>query len=365
LADSLSWRLTRALVVALVTITSLGPALSPAAAEDFSGSSRTFRVMEFNFCGTDCPYPAPAGATPDRAGGDTSAKLAELEARITSWQPNVVVLSEICLAQLERLVAELGATTWRMDSGPATASSTTYDGANPPHYVNDVPVGFVAVDHSRVSDPTRPRVGCERSTTTHARTFGNAVLAVAGAPMWNRQDIPINVDASGNPRGIQKGLCVTLSDAPYETRVCLTHTSPNPSVLAPQQIAYFFDALADGYGAGHPEIIAGDLNVRPGNVSLDRFYDPAHGGTGKYLEADECDQGRPERLKTCNENTKDNGGDGNTSLNKKIDYVFASQAFFGVDPSTTTVNRSAYSDHGIYRATMTQCSVFTTAGCGP
>jgi endonuclease/exonuclease/phosphatase family metal-dependent hydrolase len=359
-------RLTRAVVVWLTTVAAVGLALSPASAEDFAGSTRTFRVLEFNFCGSSCPYPAPGGGPTDREGGDTSAKLAELEARITTWEPNVVLLSEVCLAQLEQLVADLGSTTWPMDAGPAVATSITYDGAAPPNTVTGVPVGFAAVDHRRANNAVSPRAGCERSVTTGEQTFGNAVLVETDALLSNRQDVPINVDASGAPQGIQKGLCVTLSDAPYYTRVCLAHTSPDPRVLAPQQIAYFYDTLADPYGAGYPEIIGGDLNVRPGNASLDRLYDAARGGSGRYDEADQCESGRPERLDTCDENTKDNGGDANTTLNKKIDFVFAAQAFFDADPATTTVNHSAYSDHGIYRATMTQCSVFSMSGCrGP
>lgn len=346
----------------LVAVATLCLGRSYATADPSDGSSRTFHVIEFNFCGSDCPYPLPVRGPTDRAGGDTVAKLTELETQITHWRPNVVVLNEICLSQLERLVTELSATPWPMNAGPAIAMSTTYDGAHPPHDVYNLPIGFSAIDHRRASEPMIPRKGCDRSATTHARTFGNAVLVEASAPLTNRQEIPINVDTSGNPKGIQKGLCVTLADPPYNTRVCTAHTSPDPELLAPQQIVYFYDSLAHGYGEGLPEIIAGDLNVRPSSAVLDLLYDPAHGGTGGFLEADQCEQDRPEHVRDCDENTKDNGGDGNTMLSKKIDYMFASKAYFEVEPSATTVDRSPYSDHGILRGSMTECS--TSAPCG-
>lgn len=355
----------KSVAVAMLAIASLGLSLSQATADTYNGSSRALWVMEFNFCGSDCPYPMPKTGATDRSGGDTADKLTELEAKITTWQPHVVLLDEVCLAQLEQLITDLSTTTWPMDAGPAVATSTTYDGAHPPHYVSNLPVGFAAVDHRRTTDTAIPRAGCDRATSTGARTFGNAVLAVAGTPMSNRLEIPINVDANNSPKGVQKGICVTLADEPYDTRVCLAHTSPDPLVMAPQQIAYFYDTLAKSYGDGYPEIFAGDLNVKPGNDSLDELYDDAHGGYGTFEEADQCDSGRPDHRLTCDENTKDNDGDGNTKLNKKIDFVFASQYFFSADPAASTVNHSPYSDHGIYLASLTQCSIFTTSGCPP
>jgi len=342
-----------ALAVALSLLVAVLLAVSQQGAEAAGGSYRNYRAIEFNYCGAKCKAPEdvsgnPNGLPTDREGGPALDKANELIAKVKSWGPDAVFLNEVCLSDLWML-AKRNATVW-----PGTANSA------------GIPIGF-SIDQANEplcdAVPDGPAAG--------SKAHGNAILVPTSRALSNPKEWNMRNLAAGGCSGVSQcrpALCVTVNDTPYSTHLCVAHTNTSAADARTESKNLAEIALSKYPSSGSPVIVGGDLNLERTDQGLDHLYVGGGHTYSKFEEADQCTTraGHINQSSTqdgCNEWTKDQSGDGNTVLDRKIDYVFLRQAYFRSNPGTTTVNHSAYSDHGIYLTSARECSTASMAEC--
>jgi endonuclease/exonuclease/phosphatase family metal-dependent hydrolase len=320
-------------MVAMVALAAAALTAIPASAAD-----RQFKMITFNFCGAGDACTNP---TSDHRGtANLAAKVNELNAKITAFQPDVVLLQEVCQAQLSTIINFLAGSSWPMGAG-----TPDYDAQFPTTVVYQ---GF-SIDSAR-SDC----IGIGAPDI-----HGNAILVPNGVTLSDvtRTDI--------NPHeGFNRMICAVLGDS-NSTKACSVHLNANNTAAYPnlktEEVDEVVAAATNGVGT-HPLVIGGDFNIQHDDklapANLDAIYDL--GGRGIFEEADQCSTraGDDQTYATgCNAWTKDRGGDADVTLDRKFDFLFLKRAFFNARPSLSTVDVSLYSDHGIYMGVALQCAV--------
>ncbi|MGW6719880.1 endonuclease/exonuclease/phosphatase family protein [Streptomyces sp. NPDC054995] len=221
--------------------------------------------------------------------GSAEEKRARIEALVRESGARVVLLQEMCSADLDSVRASLGG-EWRSLFRPYTA----------------------------VREGRRSTVRC---TGDGRGTAGYGMLS--GLPLTGVTDVPLPQPAIGLRRNI---LCATAAEE--DVRICTTHLNPQQggaravdAGLRERQLR----ALA-GAAAGPRTVFGGDLNTAPSGSADATAWSRVEGVFGAYQE---CDRPGP------------SGGSRNTHRSGyKIDYLFT-----GLERRECSVLRSPASDH--------------------
>ncbi|MET9771314.1 endonuclease/exonuclease/phosphatase family protein [Streptomyces sp. NPDC006415] len=221
--------------------------------------------------------------------GSAEEKRARIEALVRESGARVVLLQEMCSADLDSVRASLGG-EWHSLFRPYTA----------------------------VREGRRSTVRC---TGDGRGTAGYGMLS--GLPLTGVTDVPLPQPAIGLRRNI---LCATAAEE--DVRICTTHLNPQQggaravdAGLRERQLR----ALA-GAAAGPRTVFGGDLNTAPSGSADATAWSRVEGVFGAYQE---CDRPGP------------SGGSRNTHRSGyKIDYLFT-----GLERRECSVLRSPASDH--------------------
>ncbi|MDJ1639986.1 endonuclease/exonuclease/phosphatase family protein [Streptomyces pakalii] len=221
--------------------------------------------------------------------GSAEEKRARIEALVRDSGARVVLLQEMCSADLDSVRASLGG-EWRSLFRPYTA----------------------------VREGRRSTVRC---TGDGRGTAGYGMLS--GLPLTEVTDVPLPQPAAGLRRNI---LCATA--AAEDVRICTTHLNPQQggtravdAGLRERQLR----ALA-GAAAGPRTVFGGDLNTAPSGSADAAAWSRVEGVFGAYRECDGAGS---------------SGGPRDTHRSGyKIDYLFT-----GLERRECPVLRSPASDH--------------------
>jgi hypothetical protein len=258
--------------------------------------------MEFNYCGQKCQH------------GSTNNPMTTT---LDDFMPHVVLLNENCLSQFNHILnIQQSAGHWTLHG------DYTY---------------------------LRPDSECGTGG------LGNAIMSHSNLSFHG-----FKVLTEGH---IQTVSCVTIDDS-MSTEACVVHIAPtdNPAhTLLRDQIK---DAtnFAFGEAAGRPLVFGGDFNREPDHANMDPVYWSGANSTGNFQEVDQCGSVAGTRTggppsDDCNHFTKIK--DGESTLTRKIDYIFMKRAYFK-DFGIQTISTRTFSDHAVMKATMTECS---TSSC--
>lgn len=294
-----------AIVALLVTVP--GPRAEAAPTEH--------KFMSLNFCGSNCQ-------------GGGFGKIPALVSAVAAYRPSVVMLSEVCQAQLDRIVAVSASTAL-----PLKADYTQLSGSWD---------------------------GCADGPSDN-KSIGNAILIprdtasfVAGTR---------TVERVYPPNGMQRVTCVDTTGAlAYRTTVCNTHISPadrtDPSrdarIAAEIRVAV---RVAEEAGAGKPLVLGGDFNRNPTLNAMNSVYHRGASGTGqpsagRFEEVNQCAGANPRASGSgCNNGTHKPSG-------QKIDYIFFKQAYFR-NQAGRVVTTDFGSDHHLIQGRATVCGTAT------
>jgi hypothetical protein len=190
------------------------------------------RVMQFNMCGAMCNH----GAV-DKAGAGNDV-VEDVRARVAGFQPAVLTLNEVCVAQFNRLKALLGTGPWKM-SGAFRAQRDDW--------------------------------GCKGGAQ-----FGDAVFTAGGISGQKVLGVP---NPSGGPEH-RAVLCVRTAAGGAPLLACVLHTvTDNP--MKARQVAAAARAL-NGEAANGAVIVGGDFNTDPGGMRA--LLDSGQGG--RFFDVD-------------------------------------------------------------------------------
>jgi endonuclease/exonuclease/phosphatase family metal-dependent hydrolase len=214
-------RYRRLLTVGVVVL--LAGAPLTAGAGRASAAARTVRVMQFNFCGAVCNK----GVVNKPGSGNDVVE--DITSRIVSARPDIVTLNEACEAQISRLKALLGGSSW--------------------------PMGGVFRDQR--ADPR-----CQGG-----QRFGDAVLTAGN--VGGQEVLPLP-NLGSEHRAV---LCLH-TDAGGPVLACALHlvTGQAENRLQLAAAAKVLDARA----AAAPVIVGGDFNAQPGAMAA--LLDAGRGG---------------------------------------------------------------------------------------
>ncbi|MDQ1498113.1 MAG: hypothetical protein QOI86_1453 [Actinomycetota bacterium] len=186
------------------------------------------RVMQFNMCGAMCNH----GAV-DKAGAGNDV-VDDVRGRVTGFQPAVLTLNEVCVAQFNRLKALLGGGPWKM-SGAFRSQ--------------------------------RDEPGCGPG----GAQFGDAVFTAGATSGQKVLGLPNPSGPGGEHRAV---LCVRTAAGGGPLLACVLHTvTGNP--LKARQVAAAARAL-NGEAAHSAVIVGGDFNTDPGGMRA--LLDSGQGG---------------------------------------------------------------------------------------
>lgn len=228
------------------------------------------RFLQFNMCGSACNK------------GDVFGVVNALRDTILDYRPDIVLLNEACLGQVDRLWDELAA---RGHEVTACFGASTGRSLCP---------------------------GAEGE-----RWYGNAVLS-AGAGTGEPQMLPLpNRPRLAEQRSV---IAMTADLRGVQAWVSATHLAPRVKDLEynRRQVTEVARIHHDRLAAGQPVVFGGDFNATPGDLAEIR-------GPGRGFR------------------DVDHAGNGPTFKRDKIDYIFLDRGHF-TDP-TGEVTRSSFSDH--------------------
>jgi len=201
------------------------------------GNAPSVRVLSYNVCGaySTCQYP-----------GSFSTWLNTVETQVTTWNADALMLQELCIEQWNQLRTRLAAR------------------------------GYVGIWAATVADAT----GCAKWGNSDRR-FGIGTFVRAST--IDRFTANLAVPAGQEARAM---LCARGPVDGRTTLVCNTHLAQyiTPDNGMSQVLGY-----ADGWAAGLPIILGGDINERPDSTAL-RVARAGLPGTGTFAEVDETDQ---------------------------------------------------------------------------
>ena len=194
--------------------------------------------------------------------------------QIASYQPDVVMLQEVCESQAANFKATFPASQgWTVHFSPRRG----HDGCN-----------------GTRDDGVYPQIG-----------------ELIATPRNGASDLWAPELASEDPANIRYHVsCLTfVKNGGQEYLACTTHLSAGGSrngAVRAQQLDRIRTELDWSIGYGRGVIFGGDLNVPPGNASMNKIYkiknDGTRGGAGSMFEADQgdktyfgstCGQGKP------------------------------------------------------------------------
>lgn len=250
------WFMLPAVVLMALTVGGMVPFV-PGAAPPAPAATRV-RMMQFNLCGSICN-----GGEVDRP-GEGNDVVEHIRDLIGELQPDVVVLNEVCRAQLDRLVGLLARRGHPM-------ASTFHP--------------------QRRADQRCPPVDGERG-------FGDAVLAAG--PTGAGEVHPLPNPPGGEDRAI---LCLRVAPGP-RFLVCAVHLVAGDAEYRRRQLAELV-RFSRRRAQTDRLVVAGDFNSYP--RELRRMSDPSRDG---HFEDVDAGQNRP------------------THARKKIDYIFFERAHF-------------------------------------
>lgn len=312
-------RLTAHAAVALTVLAGAGCATADAATPRLAqrvGSAAAsdagpVTVLTYNICGEHC--------NADSTGDDINA----LMSIINTYQPNAVLLQEVCGDQFNALEARS-----HEDGNWALYGAT---------------------------DKTEPR-GCDAGSDS----FGDAVLVHTPFDPGTVDTLSLNyVHGSGDGKQTRKTLCLlSATSFPRATEVCTVHAGLDFEIGARHQAAQIKQAydFARGRNATNPLVFGGDFNVTPSSNALDPVYFTGGGGaSGAMEEVDACPgrHGRSHHSSACNTYTHD--ATPAVKHRTKNDYIFGSHKSFK-DLFGAVLVETTYSDHNALVGTLYECS---------
>lgn len=303
------------LVTLIAALTVFGTATVASPVEAAAVSPHQLKVIEHNIAG---------GAI---FNGSYDA-LDGVEAQIPIFNPDVLMLTEVCAVQMEEFKAKHP--TW----------SVTYSvmGSNIPQCENTK--GYKAYAGQMLASPY------PMSNITNAKLGESNVVT----------------DQDGNVvEQIFKLLCADIAVPGHSAtglRACVTHLIAHPEQAAPRavQIADMADQVNTWVNQGKAVTVGGDFNTRPWTAALDDIYNLTNTGTfdgpGMFHEADQADSRwftpRPDDV-TCRGTTQCRTGQF-TLTDRKYDYVFISRNVTHGGAVSALAMSGYGSDHSLYRA---------------
>lgn len=241
------------------------------------------KVMSFNVCGGVC------------RGGEVNRTSAYTARTALRHKASVVLLQELCYSQFLRIRKLLA------------------------------PSGYT----SRFAQTTKAGA-CNNHDRKHGKGFGVAIL-IRGKTSGNVvKRLPTAAGAEGR---LLLGTSATIGG--QRTFVAVVHTSPAPQAFLASQLRTIADVLNPR--ARHAVIVGGDFNAVPTYAGMSRFYSPAAGGFGRFIEASQLRSGTA--AARTGRPTFDVGG-------KKLDYIFFSERRF--ERPIALSLPTAMSDHRVY-----------------
>jgi endonuclease/exonuclease/phosphatase family metal-dependent hydrolase len=264
-------------------------------------------VLTFNMCGEHCDA--------DRTGAD----IDDLMSKVNTYQPDAVLLQEVCHDQFEALKA--------MSHQPGEWQL-----------------------YGR-SDTTEPR-GCGGDS------FGDAVLTHTSGTVDLHTRSLRYVHGSGANRQTRKVMCLRSPTAfPRTTEFCTVHAGLAYEIGKAHQAAQIKQAyvFARRQDPTAPLILGGDFNVTPSANALDPVYaGGGRGASGVMQEVDACPgpHGRSHHSSTCNQRTHDRTPQ--VHHRAKNDFTFGSRKSFKA--LSGTVVASPYSDHDMLVGDLYECA---------
>ncbi|MYV99798.1 FG-GAP-like repeat-containing protein [Streptomyces sp. SID3343] len=311
-------RLVRCLVALLVGLAALFVAPGPVQAVGLDpGTAPSVRVVSYNVCGG---YIDGCRSTLDRTRWAQASVAA-----MSDWDPDAVLLQELCKGQLDLLAERMPGyrTVWL---------------------------------ETRAQD-----YGCDKWVTGSGNTPSGVGMLVKGAVSQSYSHVFPTADPARASDPTADHYALLCAQTPVDGRgalVCVTHLD---GTLKHQGAPVVVNRIRT-WGQGLPVVLGGDFNADPQDPNMGRFY-ATQGGTGELVEADESDRDR--FTPNCAGRTRCRSGaptagrhaappaGGITTATRKFDYVFGSSAYF--DPAvgdTVDVVRdgNSLSDHLMYRA---------------
>ncbi len=300
------------------------------------------RAISYNVCGGYVGSGDPVAKDGCRSNLGLDDWSRTLTASVTEWDPDAVMLQELCKGQLDALGARLpGYRTLWLETRAA-------------HY------------------------GCGKWRWNGApeadAPFGVGML-VRGSPTQTFSRLLPAIDPSHETRGL---LCANAPVDGRATLVCAAHVDGD---LKDEGAPAVVTAVRT-WAQGAPVILGGDFNADPQDPNLSQYY-IAQGGNGEFVEADQSD--RSYFVPNCNGLTSCRSGamtagrraappsNGLTTATRKFDYLFAGAASFDpavADTVDVQMNGTSLSDHLMYRGAFSwkpdtqapAAPVVTTAG---
>lgn len=332
-------------VIAATVMTLAAPATGPSApggsaktqsiqAAPVVGAAATVRAISHNMCGGQC-----------KAGSNNG--IAELESAINAYNPQLLMLQEVCLSQYNTLQTYFA--TKYVFAYTKLLGNYSSCGASPNNEIGQV----VAVEKNSLGTPT-----------------------VVDIPLGGESYQP---EVASAPRRFH-AICLDtkLTDVGTARNVlaCSVHLrafddSLGVNVRARNAQAATLASELDKYiaGEGKAVIVGGDFNAAPGEASMSPMYrlsTPSEGGYGTFEEADQdtptfldsyCASATVCRSGEATYGSWDKRNSSNvTTKTSKIDYIFFSDVADSASVSALPVS-VPWSDHAVYRG---QASVSTT-----
>lgn len=332
----------RAFMVLLALLATLG-VVQPAAADSPSPSTApVVRFLSYNICGnstntTDCSLTR-----------ETAERTAKVKEEARAWKADVVFLQEVCRQQYVDMAGVL--------------NTYGYNG----YFVTTLgkSSGQCPIDGGAAGD------------------YGIAVFArgaITGSKAIDPDDSYTTPFVKATTDEKWYAACVEASIQFVKTRACSVHLWPqygedrqhNP---LPQDInaRQATKLAADSWlNAGTPVVLGGDFNPvnhiggdKPRSTDLDPFYQPALGGTGRFIETDQTDSDhfdascRTDPLPANCRSGQVTHYTGETGTEAKFDYIFVDAAHFKNVAAAVQDRDSRISDHYPYRgaATFVHCN---------
>ncbi|MFE5588368.1 endonuclease/exonuclease/phosphatase family protein, partial [Kitasatospora sp. NPDC056531] len=296
--------------------------LGTASAATAGTATPPLRFFSYNMCGGS----SWGGGTYCTLPGEVTNRDAYVTSEATTWNSDLLFLTEICKSQFDGLQSSLG------PSG--------YHGA----YVETL--GTVS--------------SCALNGGT-SQSEGVALFSKGADPAPNAQTIYLGehagretvnmVCADTTLQGRAIKACTYHPSAAMYSTECPDYPSTTPTCLGTtqqRQGEVARKAVEPWIAAGIPVVVGGDFNASPTDPSLDSFYDFG-GGFGRFTEVDETDKTQfgnicPQNADRCRTGkyTYDLG----QTDQSKIDYVFLSSRDFTSPYAATPHRNDTISDHG-------------------
>ncbi|MGW2398288.1 FG-GAP-like repeat-containing protein [Kitasatospora sp. NPDC001664] len=297
-------------VKAALLLSALFTALIPGQAKA-AAVEPPLKVVTYNICGqSSCQSPlAPAEWT------------AAMTAALTSADPDVVNLQEVCAGQADLLRAALPAYT---------------------------------LSYLKGLDLSPTQRGCQKwgGVTT---SFGAALLVKTVHQPVFRSLVLKPLDPAREPRPL---ICANATVGTHPVQACDVHLDGGLGGLRAQGLPVVLDRIQE-WGQGRPTVLSGDFNADPTDPNLGLLYQ-AQEGNGGFIEADQRD--RLYFPPVCRHLTDCRSGESTTfdtapntvpiGDDRKFDYVFGTASAF-TTPTAWTDPAGHLSDHAVYHAELT------------